>query len=86
MKRPQYELQENGTPIGIIWRKKGQMETNRCPFCKRKHRHGISEGGRVPQCTNIVTRKGTFKREDLFFIANDGTLVQQQLIYIIKHY
>ena len=58
----------------VIYMKKGSGETDGCPYCGRKHAHGLVEGHRGSHCNNpkeILVKDETFD-------VSDG--------YVIKHY
>jgi hypothetical protein len=60
----------------IIWRKKGNEATDECPFCGKKHIHGISEGHRLVHCETSLRR--LIVRSNTIYAPEDG--------YILKEY
>lgn len=44
--RIKYQKLGNST-FPVIWRKKGNKETDPCPFCGNLHRHGLKSSGHL---------------------------------------
>lgn len=49
-----YTSDENHN-YAIIYRKKGNLETHKCPFCLNKHNHGTLPGHRLAHCAKLKT-------------------------------
>ena len=80
--RPDFEV-HNGVKYPIIWRKKGQKETDACPFCKCIHTHGIGEGHRVSHCGDSFNSERQMDSARL----SDGTYIPPRLGgYILREY
>lgn len=58
----------------IIWRDEENSGTDFCPFCGKRHYHGIGDGHRVHHCHDGEEQIKTF----------DGTILYQDHGYIIK--
>ena len=68
---------ENEGLHAVLWRNTEDSETDTCPFCGRRHRHGKGDGHRVAHCGNsyiICTKRN----------AKDGTVLEQERGYIIR--
>jgi hypothetical protein len=61
----------------ILWRKKGNELTDKCPFCGERHVHGRALGHRVQHCADYKV-KGFYSSDGIFFEPKKG--------YIIKEY
>ena len=46
---------ENEGLHAVLWRNTEESETDTCPFCGRRHRHGTGDGHRVVHCGNSDT-------------------------------
>lgn len=69
----------NGKNYAILWRKKGNKLTDKCPFCGEKHVHGKGEGHRIKHCSNSIDHVHGFS-------AKDGTYLDPTDGYIIREY
>jgi hypothetical protein len=77
---PQFITQKNGKLIPVIRRKKGMMETDRCPYCNNTHIHGTLPGHRVAHCASRVDGK------KIGLHLDDGTFLENSVGYIILEY
>ena len=75
MERKQYEILD-GYPYPIIWRKRGEMVTDPCPFCGEVHSHSIGEGLRAVHC----------KKDRLTDVVYDGIIMSFKRGYVIREY
>jgi hypothetical protein len=78
--KPDYIEYTNGTKEAILWRAKGSLDTEPCPFCKKRHWHGQPEGGRSPHCVK------TDRKFNPQYTAKDGAILHQQDGYHLKEY
>lgn len=78
---PEYEIHD-GIKYPVLGRKKGNELTDPCPYCGKRHRHGIPEGHRIRHCANT---KNSMERGKGFF-ASDGTYFDPEVSYIIREY
>lgn len=69
-----------GVKVPIIWRKKGNTTTDRCPFCKKKHNHGRSEGHRIQHCNRSSSDA------PIQITLSDGDVVNNDHGYILCDY
>ena len=72
----------DGIKYPIILRKKGNKETDQCPYCKQKHTHGIGEGHRIAHCGDTIESQKTMDSA----LLSDGTYVPPRRGYILREY
>jgi hypothetical protein len=73
--KPDYEVQSNGYNMPILWRKKDNLKSDKCPFCNKLHSHGYKDGHRIAHCIDRIQT-----------ILSNGNTVDNDQGYIIKHY
>lgn len=69
----EYELL-NGRPYAVLYRKNENEKTEICPFCGKRHIHGIRDGHRTAHCTDGSKE----------ITADDGTVLTQDHGYILR--
>ena len=83
--RQEYEL-FNGKKYPILWRKKGNKLTDKCPFCCRKHTHGKGEGHRVGHCKDTINSNFIAINTISAFIASDSSYFPPKIGYVLREY
>ena len=70
---PEYESEDNHS-WAILWRDTEKSKTDHCPFCGKRHIHGIGDGHRVAHCMHGVDT----------IHAKDGTILHKDKGYIVR--
>lgn len=70
---PEYELL-NGRPYAVLYRENENEKTEICPFCGKRHIHGIGDGHRTAHCADGSKE----------ITAEDGTVLTQDHGYILR--
>ncbi len=79
-----------GNPVAVLFRKDNTSQTEPCPFCAQRHKHGYPDGHRNDHCGDNVTFKRTrwgyqeVKLTPDEIIASDGTILKRANGYIIR--
>jgi len=58
----------------VLWRDTQKSKTDPCPFCGKRHTHGLGDGHRVAHCVD-----GNNQAK-----AKDGTILEKEHGYIIR--
>jgi hypothetical protein len=69
----EYELL-NGRPYAVLYRKDENEKIEICPFCGKRHVHGIGDGHRTAHCIDGSKE----------ITADDGTVLTQDSGYILR--
>jgi hypothetical protein len=82
----QYEVDSEGRKQAVIFRETERSSTYPCPFCGKKHFHGIGDGERVAHCVPPRDRKGARKNKKYKseVTAPDGTVLRKSDGYIVR--
>tara|TARA_R100001530_G_C4292007_1_gene148281 strand:+ start:694 stop:948 length:255 start_codon:yes stop_codon:yes gene_type:complete len=83
--KKEYEISQ-GKKYAILWRKKGNDLTDKCPFCHQKHRHGKEEGHRIGHCADVFDEKLRVISLVEGFVSSDGSCFRPKDGYIIREY
>lgn len=73
VKYAEYELL-NGRPRAVLYRENENAKTEICPFCGKRHIHGIGDGHRTAHCTDGSKE----------ITAEDGTVLTKDHDYILR--
>lgn len=65
---------EDGRPYAVLVRNAVESPTSPCPFCGKRHIHGVGDGHRIAHCTKVVRPE---------IRTSDGTTLRQSHGYII---
>ncbi len=84
-KKAEYE-RLGGRNYAILWRKKGNKLTDKCPFCGGRHRHGTLNSHRVGHCADRYDNQGGIIQVMEGFMTEDGTCLAPKDGYILKDY
>lgn len=68
-----YEIHD-GLAYAVLWRDKERSLTDPCPFCGKRHQHGLTDGHRGIHC-----HKGS-----IMALSRDGTILLQERGYILR--
>lgn len=64
-----------GKEYVVLTRKTDNDKTIPCPFCKKRHTHGIGDGHRIVHCST---------RDKIYTRPSDGKIFNQDDGYFIK--
>lgn len=70
---------DNGRNYLVLWRDTVDSETEKCPFCDVRHKHGISDGHKVAHCD---VRSHRFLEK--VFVPEDNVALFHKDGYIVK--
>lgn len=73
---------DDGWSFAVLWRDSEQSQTDVCPFCSKRHFHGVGDGHRSAHCEKVWQKNGEKIKSEVS--AEDGTVLKQQDGYIIK--
>ena len=65
----------NGKPIAVVYRKKGETDIELCPFCFKKHSHGLASGHRITHCSQEYQGKERYGNDDVILNQSDGYII-----------
>lgn len=75
MKKIEYFMWSEKTPVLVLNRKSNMTQTEKCGFCGHKHEHGTDDGHRVAHCGDDAKIEIT---------AHDGTILKRSNGYVIR--